>query len=122
MTTSSAKAKGRRLQQTVRDGLRRIGESRGLYDDDVQSTSMGVSGVDVRLSPAAVRVFGPLAIECKNKETLNVTSIFWQHAHKYLKEGQTPFLVSKKNDTKPLITMRLDDFLTIFERSLNATS
>jgi hypothetical protein len=122
MKTSSAKGKGRRLQQIVRDGLRAIGKSRGLVDEDIESTSMGVSGVDIRMSPAAKKVLGNLAVEAKNWENINVTGIFWQHAKKYMNEGQLPLLVTKKNHTEPLVTLRLADFLAIFERSLDVTA
>ena len=69
MKTSSAKAKGRRLQQKVRDLL--LETFTELEPDDIRSTSMGVSGEDLQLSPAARKLI-PFAIECKNQEKLNV--------------------------------------------------
>ncbi len=62
MKPSSAKNKGRLLQQYV---ARRIREVFGLEDDDVQSRSMGAPGEDLMLSPRA-RAFFPFAVECKN--------------------------------------------------------
>ena len=60
--TASAKAKGRALQQYVRD---RIMETYPwLREGDVESRSMGASGVDVMLSPAAREVF-PISVEAK---------------------------------------------------------
>ena len=47
MKTSSAKAKGRRLQQKVRDLL--LETFTELQPDDIRSTSMGVSGEDLQL-------------------------------------------------------------------------
>ena len=117
MLTSSCKAKGRALQQTFRDCLRNIGRGHGLEDDDIKSTGMGQSGVDVTLSPAALKVFGHLAVECKNVEALNVVKVFWDHAAKY--PGSYPLLVHKRNKTMPLVTMQLVDFLEIYSRSLN---
>lgn len=58
----SRKAKGRALQQHVRD---RITEVFGLEEGDVESRSMGAGGVDIMLSPKA-RAVCPLSIECKN--------------------------------------------------------
>lgn len=108
MLTSSAKAKGRKLQQFFRDVLREIGSNFGLKAGDIESRGMGQSGTDIILSPAAINVFGDLAIECKNKETLNVVTTFWEHAAKYPKS--VPFLVHKKNNTTPLVTLRVEDF------------
>lgn len=56
--TSSAKAKGRRHQQWVRD---KIYETFPVLEDgDVRSTSMGAGGEDLQLSPAARRLFPTL--------------------------------------------------------------
>ena len=73
--TSSAKAKGRRLQQRVRDDMRAIAGSR-LDPTDIESTTMGLSGVDIILTKAAKDLFGPLAFECKNVEKLNAVGVF----------------------------------------------
>ena len=51
MKASSSKAKGRRLQDFVREKLRSIFTS--LEDDDIKSAIMGESGEDIKLSPAA---------------------------------------------------------------------
>lgn len=69
MKTASAKAKGRRLQQEVRDLLLRA--AYWLQPDDIRSTSMGASGEDILMSPAARAVF-PIVIECANQEQLNI--------------------------------------------------
>ena len=60
--TSSAKNKGRKLQQWTRDRILELVPT--LEPDDVKSTSMGAGGEDVQLSPAA-RKSVPLTIECK---------------------------------------------------------
>jgi hypothetical protein len=119
MTTKSRKAKGRNLQKLVCSALlTRLGESRGLQADDILSRSMGCNGTDVILSPAAQRALGKLAIECKNVEALNVVSTFWQHAPRYT--TQLPLLIHKKRKTEPLVTLKLEDFLVIYDRSLHA--
>lgn len=59
--TSSAKAKGRVMQQHIRD---RILEVFQLEEGDVESRSMGAPGVDIMLSPKARRIF-PVSIESK---------------------------------------------------------
>ena len=97
MKTSSAKSKGRRLQQWVRDQILETFPSLTQYD--VRSTSMGAGGVDVQLSTAALRAC-PFAIECKNVESLNVWKAFEQaesNAGDY-----EPLLVIKRNGKAPL--------------------
>lgn len=116
MKIQSGKAKGRRLQQFVCSALLDIGAKFGLEAGDIASCSMGANGLDVILSPLARRIFGPLAIECKNRETLNVTTIFEEHARKY--PDSVPMVVHKRNFSERLVTLRLSDFLHIFNRSL----
>ena len=62
ISVSSAKAKGRRLQQWVRNYLQQ--HLKGVEDDDVTSTPGGVNGPDIGLSPLARRLF-PWTVECK---------------------------------------------------------
>ena len=57
----SSKAKGRRLQNYVRDILRKAFPK--LHEDDITSQIMGVNGEDVVLSPAARKLI-PYSIEC----------------------------------------------------------
>ena len=67
MKASSSKAKGRRLQDFVRDKLR--GLFTKLEDDDIKAAIMGESGEDIKLSPAARKII-PYSFECKNQERL----------------------------------------------------
>ena len=50
-TGRSSKAKGRRLQNLVRDLLRK--KFHHLEDDDIKSATMGIGGEDIVLSPRA---------------------------------------------------------------------
>ena len=59
----SRKAKGRKLQNWVRDSLRGLFPT--LTDDDIRVAIMGESGADVKLSAKALKLF-PYDIECKN--------------------------------------------------------
>ena len=61
MKTRSAKNKGKRLQNSVRDIL--LETFTQLEEDDIKSTTMGESGEDIQLSPAARKLI-PYAIEC----------------------------------------------------------
>ncbi len=67
MKPQSAKAKGRTGQQEVQKLL--LGTFPELEPDDVRSTSMGASGEDLLLSPAARRLV-PFNIEVKRRATI----------------------------------------------------
>ena len=71
MKTQSAKAKGRKLQQWVRD---QIIEQLEVHPEDIESRSMGAGGEDLIMARAAREKF-PFSIECKNVEKLNVLSL-----------------------------------------------
>ena len=68
ISTSSRKAKGRRLQNKVRD---LILEKFDLHPDDVRGAIMGESGEDIKLSHSARKLF-PFSVECKAQEKLNI--------------------------------------------------
>ena len=74
MKTQSAKAKGRRLQQWVRDQLI---DKLLISEEDVESRSMGASGEDLIMARDARRKF-PYSIECKNVEKVNVWDAYEQ--------------------------------------------
>ncbi len=66
MLSQSRKAKGRLYQQAL---ARMIVEAfSDLAPDDVQSRSMGSSGIDIMLSPKAQALF-PVSIEAKNSKS-----------------------------------------------------
>lgn len=114
MRIASAKNKGRRLQQEVRDFILKTFSS--LEPDDVRSTSMGASGEDVLLSPAARKKF-PFTIECKNVEKLNI----WEAINQARGFGNihTPAVIFKKNGESPFIAIPLDKFMSILSELEN---
>lgn len=109
MKTASAKAKGRLLQQTVRDAvLETFGQ--WLEQDDVRSTAMGQNGEDIQLSPLAKKVF-PFSVECKSREAIAVYP--WYNQAKESKGTGTPLLVIKQNRSEPLAILSLKDFMKL---------
>ena len=66
MKTSSAKAKGRKLQQWFRNLLI---EKLDVHPEDIESRSMGAGGEDLIMARAARKKF-PYSIECKNQEAI----------------------------------------------------
>lgn len=106
MKTSSAKAKGRKLQQWVQKEILNLFPS--LSDEDVRSTAMGQSGEDIQLSPAARKLF-PYSVECKARANIAVYSWFRQ-AEEAAPEGATPMVVIRANHKKPLIILDAEAF------------
>ena len=113
MTPQSAKAKGRKLQQIVRDALLKTFPS--LEKDDVRSTAMGQGGEDVQLSPAARKLF-PYQIECKNKARAQVQTWYDQAASH---GNHQPILVVKQDNHEPLAIVTLTHFLELLQKTNN---
>jgi len=109
MKTRSAKNKGKRLQNKVRDLILEKFNSK-LEPDDVRSITMGDSGEDILLSPAARRLF-PFSVECKNQEKLNIWSSLEQA------EGNSgnhpPLVIFKRNRSKTYAVLEFDELLKL---------
>lgn len=112
MKPQSAKGKGRRLQQWVRDLI--IESFDDLEADDVRSTSMGAGGEDIQMSPLARRHF-PFSVEAKNCEKLNVWGAYDQAAANSGKHE--PLLVMKKNHKKPLVVLDAEAFMELVRKA-----
>lgn len=116
MTPSGAKAKGRRLQQVVRDLILKSFPS--LERDDVRSTPMGAPGEDVMLSPAA-RKLVPYQIECKNKARSQMHTWYSQAASHGKHE---PLLIVKQDNDLVLAVVTLEHFLSLLKDKNNNES
>jgi hypothetical protein len=113
MTAKASKAKGRRLQNYVRDKLREVfikdwKKLPSLEEDDIKSQTMGMTGEDIVMSPAAKRLI-PYSFECKNVEKLNVWNALEQAESNC--EGRTPVLVFKRNRSKVYVAIEFDSWL-----------
>ena len=115
MNPKSSKAKGRRLQNYVRDKLREVyiklwTKAPKLEPDDIKSQTMGMGGEDIVLSPAARKLI-PYSFECKNKERLNI----WQSIEQCEENsnGSIPVVVIKRNRSKIYAIMEFDEWLEI---------
>ena len=109
MKTASSKAKGRLLQQLVRDKI--LDAYPTLEPDDCKSTSMGAGGEDVQLSPAARKLF-PYSVEAKSRESIALYTWYLQAKHNAPK-GAEALLVIKQNRSKPLVVVDLDHFMEL---------
>ena len=112
ITPQSAKAKGRRLQQWVRDRL--YSTFPKLEDGDIRSTSMGAGGEDLLFSPAARRNF-PYSVECKNNK-INAIYKVMDQATSNCPKGATPLAIIKADQKKPLAVVDADHFFKLAKR------
>lgn len=111
MKTSSAKAKGRLLQQLTATKL--LESFPQFTERDIQSVSMGTNGEDILMSQSAKNVLG-ITIECKNRAAFAVYKDYQQA----ISHGDgEPVLVIKQNRSKPLAIVDLDYFIKLLKRS-----
>lgn len=108
MKVQSAKAKGRRLQQWVRDKLI---EMLDVHPEDIESRSMGAGGEDLIMARAARSKF-PHSIECKNVEKLNIWDAYEQATAN--RGDYEPIVVIKKNGKKPLVVVDAEYYISLF--------
>ena len=111
MKTRSGKAKGRRLQNKVRDVLLEH-FSEELEPDDIRTAIMGETGEDIKLSPAA-RKLNPYSFECKNQEKLSIWSSLEQAAEN--SGDYPPVLIFKRNRSKTYVTIELEEFIKLID-------
>ena len=110
MKTQSAKAKGRKLQQWMRNLLI---EKLEVHPEDIESRSMGAGGEDLIMARAAREKF-PMSIECKNQEKVNV----WE-AYKQAEDNSgnyEPVVVIKRNKVKPLVVVDAEYSVSLFDK------
>lgn len=113
ISTSSAKAKGRKLQQHVRDRI--LDAYPDLDPDDCRSTPGGVVGEDLQLSPAARAVF-PYTVECKRRAKASIWTAY-QQAQRH--GPHEPLLVVQADRGKPLAVISLDHLMTLLANNKN---
>tara|TARA_B100000029_G_scaffold495966_1_gene561629 strand:+ start:1544 stop:1885 length:342 start_codon:yes stop_codon:yes gene_type:complete len=111
MKPRSAKNKGKRLQNKVRDLILEKFNSK-LEQDDVRSITMGDSGEDILLSPAARKVF-PFSVECKAQERLSIWEALEQAESN--SGNHTPLLIFKRNRSKTYAVLEFDELLKLLD-------
>lgn len=107
MKTSSAKAKGRKLQQWFANLLV---ETLGADEEDIESRPMGSQGEDIIMGKQTRQIF-PYSVECKNQEAVNVWKAYEQATENC--KGYEPLVVIKRNRTKPLVLVDAEYFVEL---------
>ena len=119
MKTASAKAKGRKLQNQMKQVI--LEQFKQLEEDDVQVAIMGQSGTDIKLSPLARKLF-PYSVEAKNVEKLNIWSAISQ-AEYNTKEGTSTLVVFSRNRMpEPYVALKLSDFMKLTAGAIHETN
>ena len=113
MKPRSAKNKGKRLQNKIRDLI--LEKFNNILElDDVRSITMGDSGEDILLSPAARRLF-PFSVECKNQEKLNIWGALEQAGENSGKHS--PLVIFKRNRSKTYAVLEFKELLKLLNES-----
>ena len=110
MEPASAKAKGRRLQNEIREILLEHFGDR-LERDDIKTAVMGESGEDIKRSPLAKRLL-PFSFECKNQEKLNIWSAI-QQSEDNCPDGDIPIVAFRRNRSDIFVALSFENFLRI---------
>lgn len=107
--TSSAKAKGRKLQNTIRDTI--LTSFPALSPEDVRSCPMGSNGQDIWLSEAARAAF-PYSVEAKARKGVSLIYDAMEQADKAA-NGLNPVAIVKADRKAPLVVMTMDHFFAL---------
>mgnify|MGYP003630095168 FL=1 len=96
----AAKAKGRGGQNEIRDKLLEVFPE--FEPDDIKSTTMGDTGEDIQLSPAARRVL-PISIEVKRRK--GELKTVYGYMEQAARHGKGEPVVFFRSDRKPWVVM-----------------
>lgn len=110
ISIKSRKAKSRSLQNKVAELL--LHKYPRLTENDIKPSIMGESGIDIKLSEAARKLF-PFGIECKNQESLAIWSALEQCEENAKSENLTPMLIFKRNHTDTYVVLNIEDFIRL---------
>ena len=113
MNNKSRKAKGRILQNLVRDKVQKLFPSLGK--DDIRTSLMSEQGADVKLISLTARKLFPYDTETKNREEYRAIYNHYKHACKH--GNLEPLLVLKMNREKSLAVIDLDHFIELLARA-----
>ena len=111
MKPQSAKSKGRKFQQWVRDLLI---EKLDIHPEDIESRSMGAAGEDIMMARSARNLF-PFSIECKNQQSLNIWKAYEQSEEN--SGDYEPIVFLKRNNTKPMVLVDAEYFVGLYKKN-----
>lgn len=106
---AARKAKGRRLASEIKEKLLQFRPD--LPPRDISITPSGCTGPDLTLSDRAQKEF-PFTFEAKNQESIQIWQALKQ-AQSHAKEGLTPLLVFRRNNSEAFVALKFDDFIKL---------
>ena len=112
MKTSSAKGKGRRLQNWVRDMLIDMFKA---DEYDIKSAVMGMGGADVTIHNKKLRSLFPYSIECKNQEALK--GLYKHYDQAISHSDLQPLLIIKMNRRNALAVVDAEYFIRMHDNA-----
>jgi len=117
MKTSSAKAKGRRLQNWVANCISTVTGIKCGKDELIQGREMGQTGCDVKLIGDAAKAY-PFAVECKNTEKWDVGKAIEQAQQNGEKMALTWQVFLSKNRFPPVVVMDAEAWFSLYRELL----
>lgn len=111
MTNASAKKKGRRAVQEIRDALL-VRFSPHVGPDDIIIPTGSAGGEDLKLSPYARDKF-PFTVECKNVESISIWACLKQAESHAEGTAHIPLLAFRRNHSKMYVALSFEDFMRV---------
>ena len=111
MKPNSRKAKGRYLQNIVRDRIIKLYPVLGK--DDIRTSLMSEAGADIKLTSHTSRKLFPYSIECKNRQDFKTLYNYFNQARRHV--ALEPLLVVKMNRERPLAIVDLEHLFQLIE-------
>jgi hypothetical protein len=111
LKTSSAKAKGHKLEYFVRDKLI---EKFKLDKEDIRANIGSETGEDLKLSNKAKKLI-PVKIECKSRAKMSVYT-YYDQAKGHPGDDLEPVVVIKMNRRKPLVVIDFEYFMELIRK------
>ena len=109
ISVRSAKNKGARLQNHIRDRLRAVFSS--LHEDDILAQPMGQSGSDIILTPAA-RELIKYSFEAKAFAKFSMYS-HMEQASANARPDETPIVVFRADRKKAMVMVDFEHFIKL---------
>ena len=89
MKPNSRKAKGRYLQNIVKDRIIKLYPKLGK--DDIRTSLMSETGADIKLTSNMARKLFPYSIEAKNRQDFKTLYSYFDQARRHVISSATPF-------------------------------
>lgn len=107
-TPRSRKSKGAAFQKQIKEALMEKFAAQ-LEEGDIKTAVMGETGCDIKLSPAAQKLF-PFAVEAKRCEKVSLGQ-WWKQATQNSTDKLKPLVITKQNRGETLVVMNMETFL-----------